>query len=40
MQGLSFDTASYHVIANDQALNMGPTEFKLLHFYDPPGACL
>ncbi|MBF1996279.1 phosphate response regulator transcription factor PhoB [Serratia symbiotica] len=33
MQGLSLDPASHRVIANDQALNMGPTEFKLLHFF-------
>ncbi len=33
MQGLSLYPASHRVIANDQALNMGPMEFKLLHFF-------
>ena len=31
MQGLSTDPSSHRVMANDQALDMGPTEFKLLH---------
>ena len=33
MQGLSLDPSSHRVMANDQALDMGPTEFKLLHFF-------
>ncbi|AHG21395.1 transcriptional regulator PhoB [Chania multitudinisentens RB-25] len=33
MQGLSLDPASHRVMANEQALDMGPTEFKLLHFF-------
>ena len=33
MQGLSLDPSSHRVMANDQPLDMGPTEFKLLHFF-------
>ncbi|ADW74989.1 MULTISPECIES: phosphate response regulator transcription factor PhoB [Rahnella] len=33
MQGLSLDPSSHRVMANEQALDMGPTEFKLLHFF-------
>lgn len=33
LQGLSLDPASHRVTANEQALDMGPTEFKLLHFF-------
>lgn len=33
VQGLSLDPSSHRVTANDQALDMGPTEFKLLHFF-------
>lgn len=33
MRGLSLDSSSHRVMANEQALEMGPTEFKLLHFF-------
>jgi two-component system phosphate regulon response regulator PhoB len=33
MKGLSLDPSSHRVMANEQALDMGPTEFKLLHFF-------
>ncbi|MEE8727530.1 MAG: phosphate response regulator transcription factor PhoB [Rahnella inusitata] len=33
MQGLTLDPSSHRVMANEQALDMGPTEFKLLHFF-------
>ncbi|MEY4475607.1 MAG: phosphate response regulator transcription factor PhoB, partial [Pseudomonadota bacterium] len=33
MQGLSLDSSSHRVMANKQVLDMGPTEFKLLHFF-------
>ena len=33
LQGLSLDPSSHRVMANEQALDMGPTEFKLLHFF-------
>lgn len=33
MQGLSLDPSSHRVMANEQALDMGPTEFKLLYFF-------
>lgn len=33
VRGLSLDPSSHRVMANDQALDMGPTEFKLLHFF-------
>ncbi|WP_426785135.1 phosphate response regulator transcription factor PhoB [Rahnella variigena] len=33
MQGLSLDPSSHRVMANEQALDIGPTEFKLLHFF-------
>ncbi|NGX87819.1 phosphate response regulator transcription factor PhoB [Rahnella sp. Lac-M11] len=33
MLGLSLDPSSHRVMANEQALDMGPTEFKLLHFF-------
>ncbi|PVZ87376.1 phosphate regulon transcriptional regulatory protein PhoB [Serratia sp. S1B] len=33
MQGLSLDPSSHRVVADEQALDMGPTEFKLLHFF-------
>ena len=33
MQGLSLDPSTHRVMANEQALDMGPTEFKLLHFF-------
>ena len=32
MQGLTLDPSSHRVMANEQALDMGPNEFKLLHF--------
>lgn len=32
-QGLNLDPSSHRVMANEQALEMGPTEFKLLHFF-------
>ncbi|WP_163930547.1 phosphate regulon transcriptional regulator PhoB [Paraferrimonas sp. SM1919] len=31
--GLSLDPVSHRVMANEQAIEMGPTEFKLLHFF-------
>lgn len=33
MQGLSFDPTSHRVMAGEEPLEMGPTEFKLLHFF-------
>ncbi|MEI8632099.1 phosphate regulon transcriptional regulator PhoB [Vibrio sp. PP-XX7] len=33
VQGLKLDPVSHRVTANDKALDMGPTEFKLLHFF-------
>ncbi|KEY60592.1 phosphate response regulator transcription factor PhoB [Serratia sp. DD3] len=33
MQGLSLDPSSHRVMAEELALDMGPTEFKLLHFF-------
>ena len=33
MQGLTLDPSSHRVMANEQALDMGLTEFKLLHFF-------
>ncbi|MBU2898536.1 phosphate regulon transcriptional regulator PhoB [Vibrio hepatarius] len=33
VQGLKLDPVSHRVIANDQPLEMGPTEFKMLHFF-------
>jgi two-component system phosphate regulon response regulator PhoB len=33
LQGLSLDPSSHRVIANEKPLDMGPTEFKLLHFF-------
>ncbi len=32
--GLSLDPTSHRVMAGEEPLEMGPTEFKLLHFYD------
>ncbi len=32
MQGLSLDPSSHRVMTGDSPLDMGPTEFKLLHF--------
>lgn len=32
MQGLSLDPTSHRVMAGEEPLEMGPTEFKLLHF--------
>lgn len=32
VQGLSLDPTSHRVMANEAPLDMGPTEFKLLHF--------
>ncbi len=37
MQGLSLDPSSHRVMTGDSPLDMGPTEFKLLHFYAPSG---
>ncbi len=31
--GLNLDPVSHRVTANDEPLDMGPTEFKLLHFF-------
>ncbi|WP_099034381.1 phosphate regulon transcriptional regulator PhoB [Lacimicrobium alkaliphilum] len=31
--GLMLDPVSHRVTSNDEALDMGPTEFKLLHFF-------
>lgn len=33
IQGLSLDPSSHRVMADEQSLDMGPTEFKLLHFF-------
>jgi len=33
VQGLKLDPVSHRVTANDDPLDMGPTEFKLLHFF-------
>lgn len=33
MQGLSLDPTSHRVMAGEEPLEMGPTEFKLLHFF-------
>ncbi|AUI85372.1 phosphate regulon transcriptional regulatory protein PhoB [Vibrio azureus] len=33
VQGLKLDPVSHRVTANDQAVDMGPTEFKMLHFF-------
>jgi two-component system phosphate regulon response regulator PhoB len=33
VQGLKLDPVSHRVTANDKALDMGPTEFKMLHFF-------
>ena len=33
VQGLKLDPVSHRVTANEQALDMGPTEFRLLHFF-------
>ncbi|MBW7983462.1 phosphate response regulator transcription factor PhoB [Enterobacillus tribolii] len=33
VQGLSLDPTSHRVMANETPLEMGPTEFKLLHFF-------
>ncbi|OBU03762.1 phosphate regulon transcriptional regulator PhoB [Morganella psychrotolerans] len=33
MNGLTLDPASHRVTSNDNPLDMGPTEFKLLHFF-------
>ncbi len=33
VQGLKLDPVSHRVTANDGAVDMGPTEFKLLHFF-------
>jgi two-component system phosphate regulon response regulator PhoB len=33
VQGLKLDPVSHRVSAEDQALDMGPTEFRLLHFF-------
>ncbi|MCE0493203.1 phosphate regulon transcriptional regulator PhoB [Vibrio salinus] len=33
VQGLKLDPVSHRVTAHEQALDMGPTEFKLLHFF-------
>lgn len=33
LQGLSLDPSSHRVTSNELALDMGPTEFKLLHFF-------
>ena len=33
VQGLKLDPVSHRVMANDQPLEMGPTEFKMLHFF-------
>ena len=32
-EGLSLDPVGYRVRANDQVLNLAPTEFRLLHFF-------
>ncbi|HEX2825521.1 MAG TPA: phosphate regulon transcriptional regulator PhoB [Burkholderiales bacterium] len=33
VEGLKLDPASHRVIADGQALDLGPTEFRLLHFF-------
>ncbi|WP_036772489.1 phosphate regulon transcriptional regulator PhoB [Photorhabdus australis] len=33
MNGLSLNTTSHRVTSQEQVLDMGPTEFKLLHFF-------
>ena len=33
MNGLTLDPASHRVTSNENPLEMGPTEFKLLHFF-------
>lgn len=33
LQGLSLDPVSHRVMADEAPLDMGPTEFKLLHFF-------
>ena len=33
VQGLKLDPVSHRVTANDQPVDMGPTEFKMLHFF-------
>lgn len=33
VQGLKLDPVSHRVTANEQLLEMGPTEFRLLHFF-------
>jgi len=33
VQGLKLDPVSHRVSAEEKALDMGPTEFKLLHFF-------
>jgi len=33
MQGLSLDTATHRVLANKRPIELGPTEFRLLHFF-------
>ncbi len=33
INGLALDPVSHRVSANDEPLDMGPTEFKLLHFF-------
>ena len=33
VQGLKLDPVSHRVMASDRALDMGPTEFRLLHFF-------
>ncbi|NLS14251.1 phosphate regulon transcriptional regulatory protein PhoB [Vibrio sp. SM6] len=33
VQGLKLDPVSHRVTANDDAVEMGPTEFKMLHFF-------
>jgi len=33
MQGLSLDPSSHRVMSDTQPLEMGPTEYKLLHFF-------
>ncbi len=33
MEGLSLDTATHRVLANKKPIELGPTEFRLLHFF-------
>ncbi len=33
VQGLKLDPVSHRVASNDEPLDMGPTEFKMLHFF-------